>query len=376
VSRKLIISTGETSGELYGILLSKEIRNLWPEVKIFGIGGHRMRAEGINLIAESSHIIGITEAIVHLGRVWRSFKRATEALRSLRPDVLVLIDYPDFNLAFAKRAKEMGIPVLYYVSPQIWAWRKRRSRKMASLVNRVALILPFEVDYYMDKGIECEFVGHPVTETLKIRGSKESIREEIGLDPERPLITLLPGSRPIEIQRHMPVLKETASMIHREMPDYQIAIPVTEETELNMEIEDYIKVLRGRTIEALASSDASAIASGTATLEAALLGVPMVVFYRTSYLTYMIARLMVRIKYISLVNLISGRKVVTELIQDRAKPENIFHELMKIIQDDSYRKNIVSGLKMIKNIMQDKRPSHRVAQITGEIAGWSNTSVS
>ena len=165
-------------------------------------------------------------------------------------------------------------------------------------------------------------------------------------------------------------------MIRREMPEYQIAIPVTEETELNMEIEDYIKVLRGRTTEALASSDASAIASGTATLEAALLGIPMVVFYRLSYLTYMIARLMVRVKHISLVNLISGRDVVKELIQDRATPENIFHELRRIIQDDSYRRDIVSGLKMIKSIMQDKRPSYRVAQITGEIAGWSNTSAS
>jgi len=371
-----MISTGETSGELYGILLSRQIRRLWPDVQIYGIGGQRMRAGGISLVAEGSHIIGITEAVRHMGVALRNFKRAVKAMKELRPDVLVLIDYPDFNLRLAKRAKAMGIPVLYYVSPQVWAWRKARIKKIASLVNKVALILPFEVDYYKDRGIECEFVGHPLTETLCVRGSKEDIKKRLGLEPERPLITLLPGSRPIEVQRHMPILRRVALMIHGGMPECQIAVPLTEETDLEMELEDYIKVIRGKTAESLAVSDASAIASGTATLEAALLNVPMVVFYRVSYLTYIIARLMVRVRYISLVNLISGREIVRELIQNRVTPENIFNELRRIIQDDSYRREMVSNLRMLGDVMQGKRPSFRVAEMTGEIAGWVNTGAS
>jgi|Deesub1362A_J573_1020465.scaffolds.fasta_scaffold00333_15 lipid-A-disaccharide synthase len=371
-----MISTGEASGELYGVLLSREIKRLWPDVEIFGIGGSRMRAEGISMIAEGSGIMGITEAIGQLMGALKGFRRASDALRRLRPDLLVLIDYPDFNLALARRAKRMGIPVLYYVSPQVWAWRKGRIKRIASTVDRVALLLPFEVDYYKDTGVPFEFVGHPVVETIEPGGSQREMKEEIGLDPERPLITLLPGSRPVEVRRHIPILKEVASILHRQWPRFQIAIPVTEDTGLDMEIEDYIRIIRGKTIKALACSEASAIASGTATLEAALLGVPMVVFYRVSYITYLIARLLVRVRYISLVNLIAGRGVVKELIQRDVTPENIFSELKALIEDHSYRDRVLSGLRMVKEAMEGKRPSERVALMAGEMAGWTSTDAS
>lgn len=373
VSKRLIISTGEASGELYGILLSREIRRLWHDVEIFGIGSSRMKAEGITLIAQSSNIIGLTEAIRHLREVRMSFKKAVDALKMIMPDILVLIDYPDFNLALAKKARKMGIPVLYYVSPQVWAWRKGRIRKIASLVNRIALLLPFEVDYYKDMGIPYEFVGHPVVETIDIRNSKDVLKKDLNLDPARPLITLLPGSRPVEIERHLPVLREVASRIHNEMKDFQIAIPVTVDTDIKGKLEDYITVIRDETIKALACSEASAIASGTATLEAALLGIPMVVFYKVSFLTYIIATLVIRVDYISLVNLILRRNVIRELIQADATPENIFSELKRIIQNPSYRDEMISGLSMIKETLQDKTPSYRVAQMTGEIAGWNST---
>ncbi len=373
VSKRLMISTGEASGELYSVLLSREIRRLWPDVEMFGIGGSRMKTEGINVIAESSNIIGLTEAIRYLRTARKSFKKATDALKMTRPDILVLIDYPDFNLALAKRAKKMGIPVLYYVSPQIWAWRKGRIRKIASLVDRVALLLPFEIDYYKDSGVQYEFVGHPIIETIDIRGSKEVLKKELNLDPVRPLITLLPGSRPVEIERHLPILREVASRIHDEMKGFQIAIPLTGDADIEEGLEDYIKVIKGETIKALACSEVSAIASGTATLEAALLGIPMVVFYKVSFLTYLMARLLVRVKYISLVNLILGRNVVMELIQKDATPTNVFSELKRIIQNPSYREEMVCGLRMVKETMQGKRPSYRVAQLTGKIAGWNST---
>ncbi|GAB4539988.1 MAG: lipid-A-disaccharide synthase [Thermodesulfovibrionia bacterium] len=368
-----MISTGEASGELYGILLSREIKRLWQDVEILGIGGLRMKEEGITMVSEGSNIIGLTEAIRHLNRAWMSLKRAKEVMERKMPDIIVLIDYPDFNLALAKRAKELGIPVLYYVSPQVWAWRKGRIKKMASLVDRVALILPFEADYYKDRGIRYEFVGHPIVETIDIKESKEGLKMRLHLDPQRPLITLLPGSRPVEIERHLPILKRVGSMIHDEMPEFQLAIPITEEAIIDDKLDDYIKVIRGETLKALASSEASAIASGTATLEAALLNTPMVVFYRLSPVTYMIARLLIRVDYISLVNLIMRRCVVRELIQMDATPENIYSELRRIIQEPLYRDEMIHNLKTIRGIMMDKRPSQRVAEIIGEITGWSNT---
>lgn len=368
-----MISTGEASGELYGILLSREIRRLWNDVEILGIGGSRMRAEGINVIAESSNIIGFIEAIRYIGKVRRSFKKAKDVLKTAKPDILVLIDYPDFNLALAKRSKELNIPVLYYVSPQVWAWRKGRIRRIASLVDRLALILPFEVDYYKDKDIKYEFVGHPIAETIDIKESKEELKRGLELNPTRPLITLLPGSRPIEIDRHLPILRKVASMINHEMPDFQIVMPITDETTIRHGLDDYIHVIKGRTIEALACSEVSAIASGTATLEAALLGIPMVVFYKLSSLTYLMARLLIDVDYISLVNLIMKKAVVKEFIQNNATPENIYSELMRIIQETTYRDEMVSNISTIKEIMMGRRPSYRVAQIIGEITGWSNS---
>ncbi len=371
-----MISAGEASGELYGILLSREIKRLWPDAEIFGVGSSRMKAEGITLIAQSSNIIGFVEAFRHIAKARRSFKRACEALKQKRPDILVLIDYPDFNLALAKRAKRMGIPVLYYVSPQVWAWRKRRIKKIASLVDKIALLLPFELDYYKGTGLQCEFVGHPIVETIDIRRSKEGLKKELHLDPQRPVITLLPGSRPVEIRRHLPILREVATRIHVEMPDFQTVIPLTKETNIKERLEDYIKVIKGETTKALACSEASAIASGTATLEAALLGVPMVVFYKVSFFTYALAKLLVRVDYISLVNVILKKNVVTELIQRDATSENIFSELKRILQNTDYRQELIYSLKKIRDILGEKRASNRVAQMTGEIAGWNSTSAS
>jgi len=368
-----MISTGEPSGELYGILLIREIRRLWGDVEILGIGGSRMKAEGIRVIAESSNIIGLTEAIRHLRRARIGFKRATEKLKTERPHILILIDYPDFNMALAKRAKAMGIPVLYYVSPQVWAWRRGRIEKIGSVVDRMALILPFETDYYKDRGIRYEFVGHPIVETIDIKESKEELKEELRLDPGKPLITLLPGSRPVEIERHLPILRRVAGMIHKEMGDFQIVIPLTDDSIIKEGMEDYITVIKGKTLKLVASSEASAIASGTATLEAALLGIPMVVFYKLSTLSYIVARLFIRVDYISLVNLIMKKPVVKELIQMDATDEKIYRELRRLIYEPLYRDEMVSNLRVIQRMLMGRKPSARVAQMIGELTGWNST---
>ncbi|MEW6599374.1 MAG: lipid-A-disaccharide synthase [Nitrospirota bacterium] len=374
MSRKVMISAGETSGELYGALLSREIKKLWPDIQIFGIGGARMEAEGVKLIAPIAHVIGIVEAIKYIPQAKRTLNRAARVMLEEKPDILVLIDYPDFNLALAKRAKAAGVPVLYYVSPQVWAWRGGRVYKIAALARKMAVLFPFEVDYYKKTGLPCEFVGHPITETLDFHQSKEDLKNGLGLDPGKGVITLLPGSRPNEISRHQGIIMEVAEKIHGEYPDMQIVVPLVPGSVLTEKMMDYVKVIYGRTTEAVACSDASAVASGTATLETALLGTPMVVYYKVSPLTYILGRLLTRssaIKFFSLANILSGKEVVLELLQKQADAETIFQEIKRMLNDLPYRDCMMRNLNKIRGVMENKRPSERVAAIVGEIAGWS-----
>ncbi|MBI4698515.1 MAG: lipid-A-disaccharide synthase [Nitrospirae bacterium] len=374
MSKKVMISAGEASGELYGALLSREIKRLWPDVKIIGIGGKRMKSEGVHLIASVSGAFGFTETIRHWGHIKNAFKKAKETLIRAKPDILVLIDFPDFNMALAKKAKAAGIPILYYVSPQVWAWRSGRARKIASLVNKIAVLFPFEVDIYRNTGLECEFVGHPIAETINFTQTKEELKEMLGLDPSKKAITILPGSRATEIRRHQLLVKEVAEKIHESFPEIQIIVPLVSGTHLDINLPDYVRIMYDRTSEAVASAEASAVASGTATLETALLGTPMVVFYRVSPISVFIVRMLIKIRFISLVNILSGKEVVRELIQKDATSEKIFSELKRIITDDVYRQEMTSNLQKIKNIMGGKTASGRVASIVGQLTGWNSIS--
>jgi len=371
-----MISAGETSGELYGAMLSREVKKLWPDVEISGIGGSRMKEEGVSLIAPISHLIGIVEIVKHLGEILGTLKKAKNALINNRPDLLVLIDYPDFNLALAKKAKQEGIPILYYVSPQVWAWRKGRVHKIAALVDKIAVLFPFEVDCYKDTGLPCEFVGHPITERMKIDRTKAELKSGLGLDPERDVVTLLPGSRPIEIERHQELIRDLAMLIHKEFPDMQIVIPMVEGTKLDLTLPDYTVTVYNRTLEALACSEASAVTSGTATLETTLLGIPMTVFYRTSPFTFHFIKAIIKaissINYVALANLLAGKGIVPEFVQKDATPDNIFNALKKILTDSPYRNNMITELEKITETMKGKSPSTRVASIVGEIAGWES----
>jgi lipid-A-disaccharide synthase len=375
--KRVMISTGEASGDLYGALLSRAIKKRWPDTEIVGIGGNRMKTEGIHLIASISSAIGITEILGHWRQIIQSFRKARNVIVKQKPDILVLIDYPDFNIALAKKAKSVGIPILYYVSPQVWAWRAGRVKKIASLVNKVAVLFPFEVDVYKNTGLPCEFVGHPIAETINpelnsATQTKEELRKKLGLDPYKKVVTLLPGSRPIEINRHQTLVKEVARKIHDEFPEMQIVVPLVSGTNLDGDAPDYIKVMKDHTIEAVACSEVSAVASGTATLETALLGIPMVVFYKLSTLSFFFGKLLVKVKFISLVNLLSEKKVVEELVQKDATAEKIFSELKRILNDYEYRENMISDLQKIKTIMGEKTASTRVASIIGKLAGWNN----
>ena len=377
-----MIVAGESSGELYGSLLAKALKSMWPDVRVMGIGGERMRDAGVEMLAGISSSFGVTETLLSLKRLRESFGVASRALAEIAPDVVVLIDYPDFNFRIARIAKRLGLKVLYYVSPQVWAWRKGRVRTMGEIADRVAVILPFEEEIYRSAGVPCEFVGHPVMEEIegyeKKNENSEAGSQKLRVKAENPTIALLPGSRPHELKTLLPVFVDFVRMSGDGLPNPQFIVPLAP----NIDAERFrgpVSLLRGmgvkfvkrRTIETLADSDLAVVASGTATLQAALLGVPNVVVYKVSPVTYFAGKTILNVKYISLVNIIPGRQVVRELIQREANAINIMQEVRKILYDGSYRSAMMSSFEEIRKIFLGMRPSHRVAEMIGGMAGWA-----
>lgn len=369
-----MIVAGESSGELYGSFLARTLKRRWPDIKLIGIGGERMKEEGVELVSGLSHSFGFIEVLSSLGRLRAAFKRAKMVIDDLRPSVCVLIDYPDFNLRLGQYAKKRGTKILYYVSPQVWAWRRGRIKKMKEIVDRLAVILPFEEDIYKKEGINAEFVGHPAMEEIKER---VIIRTDNRENLDIPVIALLPGSRPNELKRHLPILNDLVGLIKRQFKKVRIILPFAPnldssifEKELNDLEKKGVEVTRGDAVVALSMADAAVIASGTATIQAAFVGVPMIVIYRLSPITYFLGRVILKVKYISLVNILSGKGIVPELIQDRARPEEIMMELRKILIDRNYRDDMLRNLKSLKGLFSDRNPSGTVTEMIAEMTGW------
>ena len=375
-----MIVAGETSGELYGALLSSVLKKRVPAIRIIGVGGERMQQAGVELISGISSAFGIAEAVSSIKTIKKTFADAVSALRVHKPDVLVLIDYPDFNLKLAAEARKNNIKVLYYVSPQVWAWRKKRVTKIARLVDRMAVVLPFEEEIYKTVGLPCEFVGHPVYDEIRnLPDDKNALKAELGLERGMPLLSLLPGSRPHELQRLLPLMLDVVRKFKREHGGYQFCVPLAPNTDM----EKYSSVLqllkgegvivnKGESLKTLAASDAAVIASGTATLQAALIGVPLVVVYKVFPLTYLLGRMIVKVKNFSLVNILSGREVVRELLQSEANTRKIVHELNEIISNVSHKKDIMDAYARIRDIYSARNASERVADMVGEMAGWKS----
>ncbi len=373
----VMIVSGESSGELYGSLLAKALKAKCPEARIIGIGGERMKEAGVNIIAGIAGGFGISEAFASYRRIKETFRKAVNAIEEFSPKVLVLIDYPEFNIRLAKVAKKKGIKVLYYVSPQVWAWRKGRVKTIAEVSDRIAVILPFEEKIYRGTGVQCEFVGHPVLEEIEsMTEDRASLRKTLGLDTDSTVVALLPGSRPHELKSLLPVMIDVVRDFKAEFPDYncRFIMPVAP----NVDIEKYqtyisrlrdegVEVKKESAVKALSMADMAVIASGTATLQAAFLETPMVVIYKLSPFSYFIGRLIVDVKYISLINLISGREVVKELLQSQADAKNIMRELKEIMLNKDYREQMITRFRTAKEMFKGRRPSVRVAEMACEM---------
>lgn len=335
------IVAGEASGDQHAAYLIHEVKKTAPQVRFCGIAGPRMRAAGVEALFDTSElaVVGLVEVLSHFKPIYRALQKMRRFLREERPDLLILVDYPEFNLRLAKTAKALGIKVLYYISPQVWAWRQYRVRKIGRRVDMMGVVLPFEVPFYEHAGIPACFVGHPLQHEVKSTLSRDQALLEFGFDPRRKALGLLPGSRRSEIARLLPVLLAAAEQIALEEPEIQFLLPLAStlnEADLAPYLREYrlpLKIIPGRTYEVMAACDVIVAASGTVTLEAALMGVPLVVIYKMNPLSYWIARLLVRVKYIALCNIIAGEKVAPELIQRNASPERMVAEVRSLLED-------------------------------------------
>ncbi len=373
---QVLISAGEASGETYGAMLIPELRRLLgDQTQFFGVGGERMRAAGAEIMVDSAKIaaVGITEVIKHVATIYREFFRMVAIARARRPDLAILIDFPDFNLRLAEKLHGLGMPVVYFVSPQLWAWKQSRIWRVKRFVDRMLVIFPFEQDYYRQREVMAEYVGHPLADMPLPQISRSAFAANYGLDPAKQWIALLPGSRRKEVLLNLPVMLQAAERLGR---DYDYVLPVAS-TLSRPWVAEQVGSNRVRLVDdarsALLHGRAAVVASGTATVEAALIGNPFIVVYRVSRLTYEIGRRLVKVKNYGMVNLIAGREIVPELIQSEFTPESVTAHLRPLLADGAPREEMISNLAFVGQQLRpaalggDQTAIERAARATAEL---------
>ena len=360
---------GEASADLHGANLVRAVRRMDPRVVFQGIGGERMESAGVKTLFSSSQmaVVGLTEVFSRLRVIARAYWSLRSILKYQRPDLLVLIDYPDFNLHLARAARRFRVPVLYYISPQVWAWRPGRVKKLARRVDRMAVILPFEKDFYRERGMEVEYVGHPLLDIVPRDLKRDEVLGEMGLTDRSPILGLLPGSRTEEVRNLLPVMIQAAERLRGRYPDLTCLLPLasTIPPELVRSFTDPsplpVRVLPGDIYRLLTACDLAFVASGTATLETAILQVPMVILYRVSPLSFWLAKRVVRVPHIGLVNLIAGEEIVPELIQHDVTPERLADEGLAILESRQRRENMIEKMKALRARLGAHSASERTA---------------
>jgi lipid-A-disaccharide synthase len=377
--KNILIIAGEASGDLHGSGVVKALYRLSPDVQVYGVGGGKMRQAGAELIIDSAQlaVVGITEVFGKIGNLARAYWRLKRFIQTHHLALLILIDYPDFNLLLARVAKAKGVPVLYYISPQVWAWRSGRVKKIAERVDKMAVILPFEVPIFHKTGLDVEFVGHPLLDLVDLKQSETPFPngEEWRGDP---LIALLPGSRTKEIISLLPEMVRAAEIVRETKPNARFilalapGINLPEVQALCKSSAAAIRVVEGQTYKAIKAADLVLVASGTATLETAILAKPMVILYQVSPLSYWIGKALVRIRWIGLVNIVAGRRIVHELLQEAVQGERIADEVLKILEDETYRREMLLGLAEVRDKLGAPGAAERVARMALEMIRNSN----
>jgi lipid-A-disaccharide synthase len=374
----IMLSAGEASGDLHGGTLCRALRELEPGVRLSGMGGGHMRAAGMDVVVDpTAHAaVGTSEALGRIPALYRAYRALGERLRAERPRALVLIDFPEFNLRLARRARRAGVPVVYFIPPQLWAWRRGRVRQMARRVTRVLAVFPFEPALYERAGVPVEFVGHPLLDVLPLDLTRDEARRRLDTDPGHSLIGLLPGSRREEVERLLPPMLEAARRLAAADGRRRFALglaPTVPREQVQAHLRragpgPAVELVQGRTYEVMAAADALLIASGTATLEAALLGTPMVLCYRVSRTTEVVARVLARVPWIGLPNLVSGRAVVPELVQEQVTGERLARETARLLEDPVAATAQRAALKELRARLGEPGVGRRAARAVLEVA--------
>ncbi|MCM2334906.1 MAG: lipid-A-disaccharide synthase [Anaeromyxobacteraceae bacterium] len=375
MAEEILIVAGEASADLHAARVLLELRRLRPGLTAFGVGGPRLREAGLTALypAEDISVMGLVEVLPRIPRILSILRGLVRAAEARRPRVALLVDLPDFNLRLATRLKALGVKVVYYISPTIWAWRRGRARHIAKVVDRMLCILPFEPEAYQGTGVRADFVGHPFAERPAPAPAAE-YRRALGLPVDRTTVALVPGSRRSELKRLFAPMLEAAERIRAAHPEVQFVVPVAP-TLSRAELAPYlaahatldVTLVDGRTDEAVGASDASLVKSGTSTLEAGLMLRPLVVVYKLSWLSYLVGRLLVRLTYFSLVNLLVGRRVVPELLQGGASAEAMAAEVLALLPEGPARTAQLDGLREVRASLGQPGAPERVAHVVSEV---------
>jgi lipid-A-disaccharide synthase len=371
LSKTILIISGETSGDLHGGNLAFALGKMQPGLRLLGVGGPRMAAAGVELIEDNREmgVVGVWEVLYHLKAIRRAYRRVLQTLDSGQVDLVVLIDYPDFNFRVAHVAHQKNIPIVYYISPQVWAWRSGRIKTLKKLVRQMIVILPFEKELYQQAGVPCEFVGHPLLDEVQTGLDKKEVLKSLHLDPGRPVVSLLPGSRSKEVREILPVMLGAMARVNQSMPGIQLLLalaPSIGKDEVSAILSCWpldVKIIEGKTDDVVAAADLALVASGTATLQAAILETPMVVLYRVTWFTFLLARILIKVEHMGLVNLVAGKRIVPELLQGEATPERIAEKVQSLLLDPPHREAIKKELAQVRSKLGTPGASRRAAEI-------------
>lgn len=380
----VLIVAGEASGDAHAARLVAALKKRLPQSEFSGVGGEALAGQGVNLIFPASRlaVVGLLEVAERLPDVWRALKTIHQTLKRERPSLVILVDFPDFNFWVARLARWHQVPVMYYVSPQVWAWRSYRVRTIARLVDRMVVIFPFEAEFYRQKGIAVTFVGHPFRETLPPLPPREKLLKGWGLDPTRLTLALLPGSRASEIKRHLPLMLAGADLIRQAIPEVQFLLPLASTAPIDL-VEaiiagggpgrgkgpvvpcplPHIKIIPGQAYAALSAAHLAIVASGTATVEAALAGCPTIIVYRLAPLTYEVGKRLIRVDYIGMANLLAQESLFPELIQEDFTPERLAQEALELIRSPARLAALRRGLARVVARLGGPGASARAAEV-------------
>lgn len=370
-----MVVAGEASGDLHAANMVRALRRLRPELRFSGMGGGALRDAGVEILVDSTRlaVVGLVEVLAHYGDIRRALNTLKHSIEREPPRLLVLVDYVEFNLRLARFAKGKGVKVLFYVSPQVWAWRARRVRRIGQVIDAMAVLFPFEEAVYRKHGIPVRYVGNPLVDEVRASADCYTLRRGFGLNETAPVVGILPGSRRGELRRHLPLIMASARLLRSRIPSVQFIMPIAPGVDVERDVTPHVDEglgivqVSGRTYDAMHASDALMIASGTATLEAGLLRVPMAILYRVSPITYAILKRLILIRDIGLANIVAGERVVPEFIQHEATPEAIAGEIERLLTDNDYARQVRERLGIIRERLGEGGGSENVARMALEL---------